>query len=319
MTAVAQPSFTTGELTPTLYGRVDLARYYTALKTCRNFVVMPFGGVINRAGTRFIAEVLDSTKASRLIPFEFSSSQSYALEFGHLKERIIKDGGLVLWPSGPSEGDPVEVTTIWPSTELFFLKYSQSVDVMTLCHPSYPIQQLSRTAHHLWAFSSFNNVDGPFQDINITLSKTVRVNAVTGNVTITAAESIFNSAMVGQMFYIEQSPEVQIKKWEVSKDVMVNDVKRAGSHYYQALTTGTTGTVRPDHTDGAAYDGDPGVSWQYLHSGFGIILLTGFTTDKIMTGTVLKRLPESVMTGTSSRNITGATTGSAPIPGSEGA
>ena len=38
--SVIQPSFTGGELSPSLYGRVDLAKYQTSLKTCRNFIAM---------------------------------------------------------------------------------------------------------------------------------------------------------------------------------------------------------------------------------------------------------------------------------------
>lgn len=306
MPSVSQPSFTTGEMTPSLWGRVDLARYYTALKTCRNWIVRPFGGVCNRPGTQFIDEVKDSADFTRLIPFEFSSSQSYSLEFGDYVIRIIKDGGIVLWPSGPSIGLPVEVVTIWPSSVLPYLTYTQSNDVMTLTHTDYPTQQLSRLDHHLWTLASFDNVGGPFQDINITEANTVSVNAVTGNVTITAANAIFNSDMVGQQFYVEQSPDSQTKRWEVAAAITINDKKRAQANYYQALTSGTTGTVRPDHFEGMAYDGDPGVSWQYLHSGFGIILLTGFTSDKIMTGTVLSRLPDQLTTGSSVKNITAA-------------
>lgn len=308
MASVTQPSFTTGELAPSLHGRVDLARYYTALKTCRNWIVRPFGGVCNRPGTKFIAEVKDSADITRLIPFEFSSAQSYVLEFGDYVIRIIKDGGLVLWPSGPSVGLPVEVVTIWPSSALSHLAFSQSNDVMTLTHPSYPSQQLSRTDHHLWSLAAFDNVGGPFQEINITTANTISTNGVTGNVTITAVNAIFTADMVGQLFYVEQSPDAQIKRWEVAAAVTVNDKKRAGANYYQAITSGTTGTVRPDHLEGVAYDGDPGISWQFLHSGFGIILLTGFTTDKIMTGTVQPgyRLPDQIMTATSIKAITGA-------------
>src|SRR5512133_3637885 len=95
---IVQSSFTSGEIAPSLYGRVDFARYYTGLKTCRNFIVRQFGGVTNRPGSRFIAEQKDMSKRVRLVPFVFNSSQSYVLEFGHLYMRIIKDGGVIVYP-----------------------------------------------------------------------------------------------------------------------------------------------------------------------------------------------------------------------------
>lgn len=94
--SVPQRSFTGGEWGPSLSARVDLSKYATALSRCENFVVQPFGGVTSRPGTEFLAEALDSTKALRLIPFQFSVEQGYILEFGDLTMRVYKDGGLVL-------------------------------------------------------------------------------------------------------------------------------------------------------------------------------------------------------------------------------
>ena len=92
MPTTIQPSFTGGELAPSLYSRVDLARYATGLRTCRNFVVQRHGGVANRPGTRFIGEAKDSARRHRLVPFVFSADQAYVLEFGHNTLRFIRDG-----------------------------------------------------------------------------------------------------------------------------------------------------------------------------------------------------------------------------------
>lgn len=85
-----QRSFAAGEIAPALYGRADVARFATALRTCRNFVVRKEGGVKNRTGTQFITEVLDSSKATRLLKFVFNDEQTYILEFGDEYIRFIK-------------------------------------------------------------------------------------------------------------------------------------------------------------------------------------------------------------------------------------
>ncbi len=305
---IVQASFTSGELAPSLYGRVDFASYYTGLKTCRNFIVRPFGGVTNRPGTQFITEILDSTRKARLIPFEFSTTQAYILVFGHYTMQVIMNGGVVM-----NGSVPVQVATIWGENDLPLLKFTQSADVMTICHPLYPPQQLSRTSHTAWTLSAFNNVNGPFQDINIDTSMTLSVSAMTGSVTITSVNDLFLAGHVGMMMYLEAAPDDRVLKWEVQKAIMVNDIRRGGSSYYQALNSGTTGTVRPTCMEGSESDGDPGVKWSYLHSGSGIILITGVTSSKIATGTVLSRLPDSTVTGTMSRTITGATAGYPPV------
>jgi hypothetical protein len=309
---VVQASFTSGELSPSLYGRVDFAKYYTALKTCRNFIVRQYGGVSNRPGTRYIATPKYSgTKAIKLIPFQFSTIQTYVLEFGDYYMRVIMNGGYVL-----SGGNPVEIVTIYPESSLALLKYTQSYDVMTLTHPDYPPQQLSRTSHTAWALAPFNNVKGPFKDINADKSKTVTVSGQTGAVTVTANADIFTTDMVGLMLYIEADPNAQAasaKKWEVSKSITINDIRRAGSNYYLAIGSGTTGTVRPTTLDGFEYDGDPGVPWQYQHSGNGIVLITGFADARHVSGTVMTMLPETLVNSTLATAITGAVAGTVKV------
>lgn len=92
MASIMQKSFSGGELSPPLYSRTDIAKYSNALRTCRNFVVLRHGGVSNRAGTQFVCEVKDSSKTVRLIPFVFSQTQAYMLEFGNQYIRVIKAG-----------------------------------------------------------------------------------------------------------------------------------------------------------------------------------------------------------------------------------
>lgn len=95
MTRTGQPSFASGELAPSMYGRVDLSKYQSGLKRCLNFIVRPQGGVENRPGTYFVAQSLGE---GRLIPFSYNVEQSYFLEFTDEMLRVVKDGGLVVRP-----------------------------------------------------------------------------------------------------------------------------------------------------------------------------------------------------------------------------
>ena len=54
------------------------------------------GGISNRPGLEFVAECVSGTLATRLIPFEFNTEQTYILEFGNLYMRVVKDGAQVL-------------------------------------------------------------------------------------------------------------------------------------------------------------------------------------------------------------------------------
>ena len=89
-------NFTGGEVSPRLDGRNDLTKYSSSCKTLENFIIYPHGAAARRSGTTFVAEVASSANKTRLIPFEFSTTQTYMLEFSNLKIRVYKDNGSVL-------------------------------------------------------------------------------------------------------------------------------------------------------------------------------------------------------------------------------
>jgi hypothetical protein len=108
--AVQLTNFTGGELSPRLDGRNDLAKYASGCKTLQNMIVYPHGSAARRSGTSFVAEVENSAEKTRLIPFEFSTTQTYILEFGNEYIRFYKDGGAILEANktitGITQADP---------------------------------------------------------------------------------------------------------------------------------------------------------------------------------------------------------------------
>lgn len=153
MTQTIQPSFSSGELAPATYARVDLGRYFTGLRTCRNLMVMPEGGVRNRAGTRFMAETKNSALKSRLIPFQFSTEQTYILEFGVGYIRFYTNGGQLL-----NAGVVYEISSPYAEADLFALNYTQSADVMTIVHPNYAPMELKRFGPTNWTLTAITFV-----------------------------------------------------------------------------------------------------------------------------------------------------------------
>lgn len=111
-----QGNFSGGELTPELWGHVDLARYNASAATARNLFVNYRGGLFSRAGTALVGRCKQTPPAAppRDIPFQFSLSQSYALEFGDNYMRIKTSGFYVTEPSisitGATQANPCEIT-----------------------------------------------------------------------------------------------------------------------------------------------------------------------------------------------------------------
>ena len=94
--APALSSFTAGEISPRLEGRISIEKYREGLSDLTNMIVQPHGGVQRRPGTEYLGEVKASANATRLIPFEFKTADTYALEFGEQYMRVFRNGLQVL-------------------------------------------------------------------------------------------------------------------------------------------------------------------------------------------------------------------------------
>tara|TARA_R110000751_G_scaffold264535_3_gene363624 strand:+ start:5512 stop:8271 length:2760 start_codon:yes stop_codon:yes gene_type:complete len=109
-----QTNFTAGELSEELFGRVDISKYVNGAETLENFIVHPHGGISRRPGTRFVKEIKTSSARTRLIQFEFSTTQAYVIEFGNLYIRFYKDQGAILEAnktiSGATAANPCVIT-----------------------------------------------------------------------------------------------------------------------------------------------------------------------------------------------------------------
>lgn len=92
-----QTALVTGEVSPALFGHVDLVRMHSAASTMRNFWPSYRGGAYSRAGTEFVGFSKQTGRAypPRMIPFQFSINQGLALEFGHFYMRVVFNGGFV--------------------------------------------------------------------------------------------------------------------------------------------------------------------------------------------------------------------------------
>ena len=93
-------SFNSGELSPLLSSREDLLKYQSGCSIMENMIPYPQGGATKRPGTKYIAEVKTSSLATRLLPFEFSTSQSYVIEAGKQYFRFFTDASAILEGGG---------------------------------------------------------------------------------------------------------------------------------------------------------------------------------------------------------------------------
>ena len=187
-TTLALTSFVSGEFSPKMDGRTDFDKYNSGAKTLENFLVHPQGAATRRVGTQFISEVKSSAAKTRLIPFEFSTTQTYILEFGNTYIRFFKDKGQIL-----DSGSAYEISTPYLTAELFEIKFAQSADVMYITHPNHEVMKLSRTGHTAWTLAEVEFTDGPYLATNTTTTTLTPASASVGtgvNITASAVTGI---------------------------------------------------------------------------------------------------------------------------------
>jgi len=182
-TTLALTSFVSGEFSPKMDGRTDFDKYSSGVKTLENFLIHPQGAATRRVGTQFISEVKTSSAKTRLIPFEFSTTQTYILEFGNQYIRFYKDKGQIL-----DSGSAYEISSPYLTAELFDIKFAQSADVMYLVHQNHEVMKLSRTGHTSWTLTEVDFTNGPYFASNSTTTTLTPASAGTGTgVDITAS------------------------------------------------------------------------------------------------------------------------------------
>lgn len=98
-----QPCFSSGEFSPSLFPRVDIEKYRTGLKTCRNFYIHPHGGASNRPGTKHMAAAKHADKMCVVNSFIFSETQAYMLEMGEHYIRFYTDQAQIVADAGQDE------------------------------------------------------------------------------------------------------------------------------------------------------------------------------------------------------------------------
>lgn len=141
-------SFAGGEITPELFGRIDMGKYHTGLALCKNFLPLPHGPVRRRRGTTYVNRTASQTRDHpvRLIPFAFSSTQTMVLELSNKQMRFHTMNGTVR-----SGGSPLTLVTPWTWVDVFDLHYAQSADKITFVHPSYNVYELQRLGAGNWS------------------------------------------------------------------------------------------------------------------------------------------------------------------------
>lgn len=301
--SILQTNFTAGELSPRLMGRVDIARYSNGAEVIENAYPVIHGGVIRRSGTRYVAAAKNANKAARLIPYVFNREQAYILEFGDQYMRVFKDGAPVL-----VGGLPYEVATPYTEAMLSNIRYVQGADTMFLAHPEVPIYRLRRLDHDDWSLAEAPFVVEPFDEIGIRPATTLTLSAATVGTgrTATAGAATFLASDVGREIWAAGGIATITAVGSSTSATVDVSIQFSATSYaaneWQLRGSPQT-TCTPDIKDpvGATITLTlSAAGWRssdvgkYVRINRGLVLLAGYTSDTIMTGTIKTALDSTV-------------------------
>lgn len=258
-------SFARGEVSPLMFGRIDLEQYPTLLDKCRNCWVRPYGVVSRFAGSEYINSTKDGNFA-RLIKFVFSADDSYIIEVGVGYFRFYYNGGVVL-----KDGEVYEVENSWTEEQIASLQYVQLDDIIKFSvlpvgsdNSTAKLMELVRKASDDWEFREVELKSTPYLDENIT-DTTITPSGATGDITLTASDDLFEEGHIGSYWWVggtvtEDNEQVQgyvqITKVESKTKALAKVIKKlSGTSATKRWGEGAWSGLRGYPAVVALYDG----------------------------------------------------------------
>lgn len=190
-----QNTFNGGEWSELMEGRTDLAKYANALYRLERFLIDPRGPAVRCPGWRYIAGTKTNSTQSVLIPFEFSKTQAYQLEFGNQYIRVYKEQAQI-----QSGGSPYEIASPYLAADVSSIQFCQSADVLYLFHPNYATRKLSRTSDTDFQLDVIAFKPGALTEEGYEPSVNLTLSATSGeDITVTADAAVFLTGDVGRV------------------------------------------------------------------------------------------------------------------------
>lgn len=147
-----QTNFSVGELDPLLKARTDLQQYQNSLEEATNVTIQPQGGAKRRPGLRFIHNFGTTFTDFKIIPFEYSTSDSYTLVFVNDRMYVFKNS--VLQTNINSSGNDYLASTGVTSAMIPELNYTQAIDTLILTHEDLETKRIVRNSDTSWTISN---------------------------------------------------------------------------------------------------------------------------------------------------------------------
>lgn len=294
-----QPTFASGEVSPHIYSRVDIQKYQSALRRCRNFIIHPYGGASNRPGMRYVATAKHSDRTARVVRFIFSTQQAYVLEVGHEYVRFYTDQAQInvtsadytTWNAGTAyvvndyalysslvyraiqagtNKQPNTNPDYWTQQTIYeiYTPYQEADLALLRFESSADVIWITHPDYQPYTLSRFGDTDWRLELYEPEdgpfmpenlTDTTLTANGVTGSITLTASAALFAALHVGSLWKLRHYIPGQSVSAALSSATSTSSIKCFTT--WRLITHGTwTGNLSIEKSD------DGGSSWTKLRT-----------------------------------------------------
>lgn len=195
-------------------------------------------------------------------------------------------------------GVPLELTTEWALSDVPAIRKTQAADLLYTVDGKHRPLTLARTGLMSWSQEAVAFLDGPYQDEDISNTITVTASDTTGDITLTADAALWQAGHVGSVWRLSAAGGYPgYNSWGAGATIGSSKRFRiSNDNVYYAEQTGTTGGTAPQHSKGTVSDG--AIDWTYVNTlGWGVVLITGYTSPTSVAARVLTQLDDTVSNG----------------------
>ncbi len=196
-----QATMAGGELSPKVFGRVDIDQYFAGCAKARNVYITTQGGMFRREGMERIANT-QSDLVGKLIDFAFNDVQTYLLVLTIGRLDIYRDDGTgSVTLQATITSSPISTLTDAIINEI---RWTQSADTLFLFHKDLPPIKITRTSHTVWTAVNVTfdfiplHAFGAVSQAAKTSSLSFTAQANADEYKLTAASTNFLASHVGQ-------------------------------------------------------------------------------------------------------------------------
>ena len=176
-------AFSSGEISPTLYGRSDLTKFDMGMALAYNWFVDYRGGLSTRPGTEFVDYVPLEDQPTKMFTFRFSPAlaDNYVLLFGHNYMIPIQNGGYItrrqrVWTMGTPEPNGKWLGNTADYAALDWVKVVASADFPQFVGATLEVNALDGTGVRLTNVADKQQIDTTtFAGGAITVEQIVRI------------------------------------------------------------------------------------------------------------------------------------------------